>query len=95
MRIVWTRAASADLARLHAFLAPVAPASANRAIQRLARAPDRLTDFPRIGARLGAYGPREVRRLGVGDYELRYEIANATIYVLRIWHMREHRAPDA
>lgn len=93
MAVIWTRSASADLVRLHAFLAPVAPDAAARVVQRLSRAPDRLKDFPRLGEKLDAYEPREVRRLIVGDYELRYEIANATIFVLRLWHSREHRPP--
>jgi hypothetical protein len=37
------------------------------------------------------YQPRDVRRILVGQYELHYEIANATLYVLRIWHTRENR----
>ncbi|MHA3790503.1 hypothetical protein [Sphingomonas sp. YL-JM2C] len=36
-----------------------------------ARAPDRLLDYPRIGEKLEAYAPREVRRIIVGNYELR------------------------
>lgn len=44
--------------------------------------------------RLHAYEPRDVRRIVVGHYELRYEIARDTIFVLRIWHTREQRAAD-
>jgi len=29
----------------------------------------------------------EVRRLLVGDYELRYDVIN----LIRLWHTREHR----
>jgi plasmid stabilization system protein ParE len=46
---------------------------------------------PRIGERLDEFGPREVRRVFVGRYELRYEIQTKTIVVLRIWHARENR----
>lgn len=55
-----------------------------------ARAPDSLLDYPRIGEKLEAYAPREVRRIIVGNYELRYEIADATIFILRLWHCREN-----
>ena len=41
--------------------------------------------------RLEEFDPREVRRILVGDYELRYEIQTSTIYVLRLWHAREDR----
>jgi hypothetical protein len=40
---------------------------------------------------LDSYTPREVRRILVGHYELRYEIANGEIFILRLWHTRERR----
>jgi len=91
MRVRWTGKAAEDLARLHAFLAPVAPEAATRIVQQLAGAPDRLMEFPRIGEKLEEYEPREVRRIIVGSYELRYEIADMTIFILRLWHNREDR----
>lgn len=92
MRIRWTGKASSDLARLHQHLHPVAPDAAARVVQRLSRAPDRLLEYPRIGEKLDAYAPREVRRIIVGHYELRYEIADTTIFILRLWHCRENRS---
>ena len=80
---------------MHDHLKPVAPDAAARVVRQLSRAPDRLRDYPRIGEKLPAYEPREVRRILVGNYELRYEIANAAILVLRIWHCRENRSFDA
>ncbi|MBO9713675.1 type II toxin-antitoxin system RelE/ParE family toxin [Sphingomonas sp.] len=96
MRIVWTSRASSDLMRLHEHLRPIAPDAAARVVQQLARAPSRLLDYPRLGEKLEAYEPREVRRIVVGNYEMRYEIADATIFVLRLWHGRESRSfgPD-
>lgn len=94
MRIVWTDNAAADLVRLYDFLASVAPDAAARTAQRLRAAPQRLLDFPRLGERIDAYAPREVRRIVVGQYEIRYELADATIFILRLWHMREDRAVD-
>lgn len=95
MRIKWTGRAASDLVRLHEHLRPVAPDAAARVVQQLARAPDRLLDYPRIGEKLEAYVPREVRRIIVGNYELRYEIADATIFILRLWHCRERRSVEA
>ncbi|WP_330217080.1 type II toxin-antitoxin system RelE/ParE family toxin [Sphingobium lactosutens] len=50
-----------------------------------------MIDYPRIGEKLEAYEPREVRRIIVGNYEMRYEIAAGTIFILRLWHCRENR----
>ena len=76
------------------FSCPVAPEAAAKVVQDLARAPLRLIDYPRIGERLDAYQPRDVRRIIVGHYELRYELADLRIIILRLWHHREDRAFD-
>ena len=54
-------------------------------------APGRLMDHPRIGEQLHEFEPREVRRILVGHYEMRYEIRRSDIYILRLWHTREDR----
>lgn len=94
MKIEWTEKATGDLVRLHDFLKAVAPEAAARVVQSLARAPVRLVEFPRLGEKLEAYDPREIRRIVVGDYEMRYEIRAAAIVVLRLWHHREDRAVE-
>jgi plasmid stabilization system protein ParE len=91
MELRWTSKALSDLARLHDFLAQVSPQAAARAVQSLTAAPVRLRAYPRLGVRLPAFDPREVRRLIVGKYEIRYEIYEDTIYILRLWHTREDR----
>lgn len=92
MRIIWSPEASGDLDRLFDFLAPVAPDAAGKMLISLARAPERLTGLPRIGARLEGFNPREVRKLIVGKYEMRYEILEDVIYVVRVFHIREDRS---
>lgn len=92
MNVIWTDPASLDVERLKDHLQPVDPDAAARLALRLVTAPDRLLDFPRIGQQLDGYLPREVRRIIVGNYELRYEIRDDTIFVLRVWHGRENRS---
>lgn len=91
IRVHWTRKALDDLARLYEFLAPVNPSAAAKTVQALSRAPDRLIERPRLGEKLEEFAPREVRRVLVGKYEVRYELIGHEIYILRIWHTREHR----
>jgi plasmid stabilization system protein ParE len=95
MKVQWSSKASSDLVRLYQRLSPVAPEAAARVVQQLAHAPDRLFDYPRIGEKLEAYEPREVRWIIVGHYEMRYEIAARTIFILRLWHCRENRGFEA
>jgi plasmid stabilization system protein ParE len=91
MELKWTSKALSDLARLYDFLAPVSRPAAARTVQSLTAAPTRLLEHPRIGEKLEEFEPREVRRILVGHYEMRYEIHETTIYVLRLWHTREER----
>lgn len=91
MVLRWTGKALFDLERLYAFLSPVNEPAAARVVQSLSAAPSALLRNPRLGERLDEFDPREVRRIFAGDYEMRYEIQDSTIYVLRVWHMREHR----
>ncbi|MGZ4956550.1 MAG: type II toxin-antitoxin system RelE/ParE family toxin [Methylobacter sp.] len=91
MRLKWTSKALADLARLYDFLAAVNKPAAARVVQSLTDAPSRLLEQPFIGEKLEEFEPREVRRILVGHYEMRYQIQESSIYILRLWHTREDR----
>jgi plasmid stabilization system protein ParE len=91
MELKWTSKALSDVARLYEFLAPVNRQAAARTVQSLTAAPARLLEHPRLGDKLDEFAPREVRRILVGRYEIRYEIQESTLYVLRLWHTREDR----
>lgn len=91
MGLKWTSAALSDLVRLHEFLAPLNERAAGRTAQSLAAAPFKLLAHPRVGEKLEEFAPREVRRIVVSNYEIRYEIQGSIIYVLRIWHSKEDR----
>ncbi|WP_089390470.1 type II toxin-antitoxin system RelE/ParE family toxin [Pseudomonas delhiensis] len=91
MALQWTSKALSDLARLHEFLAPVNRSAAARTAQQLVAAPAVLLTNPRLGERLDEFVPRDVRRLLVGHYEMRYEIRGSDIHLLRVWHTCEER----
>ena len=91
VRLRWTGKAISDLVRIHDFLAAVNPGAAARAVQMLTAAPDRLLEHPRLGPRVEDLGTREVRRLIVGPYEIRYEIEGSMIHIVRLWHGRQAR----
>jgi plasmid stabilization system protein ParE len=91
MELRWTTKALSDLVRLHGFLSPLSKQAAASTVQSLTAAPSKLLAQPRIGEKLDEFEPREVRRILVGHYEMRYEIQHSTIYVLRLWHTREDR----
>lgn len=92
MELKWTSKALSDITRLYEFLALVNQAAAARTVQQLTTAPvTLLLTNPRIGERLEEFEPRDVRRIQIGHYEMRYEIVDSTLYLLRLWHTREDR----
>ena len=91
MELKWTNKALSDLARLYDFLASVNRQAASWTAQSLAAAPVKLIEYPRSGEKLEEYNPRDVRRIIVNHYEIRYEIQASTIYILRLWHTKEAR----
>jgi len=91
MELKWTSKALSDLTRLHEFLSPLNKQAAVATVQILTATPAKLMAQPRLGERLEEFDLREVRRILVSHYEMRYEIQHSTIYVLRLWHTREDR----
>lgn len=91
MRIRWTPEAVEDLSRLYDFLAQCDSGAALRAVTALRNGVRRLVAHPRLGPALSGFEPRDVRRLVLGPYEMRYELTGEAIYVLRFFHTREDR----
>lgn len=91
MELKWTIKALSDITRLYDFLASANQPADARTVQQLTAAPITLLTNPRIGERLEEFLPRDVRRIQIGHYEMRYEIVSSTIYLLRLWHTRENR----
>jgi len=93
VRLIVSRAAAADFARLRAFLVGN-PDAAKRAIAVLDAAMQSLCTLPDRGRRSDVAGARElVVPFGRSSYVLRYaHFAEADeIVILRIWHGREVR----
>ena len=91
MAFRWTSKAHSDLVRLYEFLQPVNPTAAVRVVRQIVAGVKRIPAHPRLGLRLPEFAPREVRRVLVGEYGIRYELAGTDVLVLRIFHTREDR----
>jgi plasmid stabilization system protein ParE len=93
LKLIVTRAAVADLERLHAFLAAKNPAAAQRVVTALVTAIESLDISPDRG-RPSVAGARElIVPLGRWGYVVRYRhrVEVDEIIVLRMWHGREDR----
>ena len=94
MRLVVSRAATADLERLRHFLAHWDTQLAVRAISAIDDAGQSLANYPERGRSVGIPGIRElIIPFGRSAYVLRYAYSASRdeVVILRIWHGREDR----
>jgi len=87
----WTSKAHSDLVRLYEFVGPVNAVAAARIVRHLVAGAKRIPAHPRLGAKMPEFAPREVRKVLVADYEIRYELTDTDAFILRIFHTREDR----
>ena len=91
MALRWTTSARTDLVRLYEFLEQANPRAAALAVRHIVAGAKRIPARPRLGQRLRQFAGREVRRVLIGDYEIRYELDGRDVFLLRIFHTREDR----
>jgi plasmid stabilization system protein ParE len=87
----WSDRALVDLGRIEAFLAAVNQPTAIATLRALDAATMRLLEYPRLGERMDEFADRDVRRIIVGSYEVRYEILASAIVIVRVLHIRQRR----
>jgi plasmid stabilization system protein ParE len=96
VKLAFSREARGDLVRLRAFIAKHNPAAAERLARRLIQGIERRLRNSRLGRRVTVapdqMAPEEIRDWVVGEYVVRYLIADERIVVLRVWHGKEQRA---
>jgi len=91
-KIVLTRRANTDLARLRKFLADKSPVAADRAADEIWRGIRQLSAFPRSAPEHEKSGLRELSiRFGQYGYVIRYGFDGENIIILRIFHTLEKR----
>ena len=89
--IHWSEASRRDLLRLYDFLHEVSPRAAIRVLRELNAAAKTLAEFPELGPRLEIYESEIVRSFLAGDYEIRYQVSQHAVYIIRVWYTREDR----
>ena len=90
MKVRYTREAIDDLRRLREFIVCKNSVAAQRIVKELLSGIDRLRVFPKMGVQvLRAPQPGLVRDLFIGNYTIRYLIAEQELMILRLWHSKE------
>ncbi|MFN7097554.1 MAG: type II toxin-antitoxin system RelE/ParE family toxin [Gammaproteobacteria bacterium] len=90
MKIIFTRQAINDLQRLRQFIEIHNKKAAAKIAQRLRDAIKRLQDFPLLGIAIKNELGLHLRELVVDKYLVSYLVSDDKIYILQIWHGKEH-----
>ena len=89
MALRWTESAYLDPRRLYEFLEPADSRAALRAVPVIVARGERMTFQPGLDEQLPRLGSGEVRRVLAANYEIRYELKDEEVVVLRIVHTRD------
>jgi plasmid stabilization system protein ParE len=91
--IIWTKAATTDIERHHAFLEPIDPDTAKKAVQAILKAGESLKENPCRGAIV--FQAKGLRKLivpfGKHGFAIHYVFIETEVLILRIYHGRENR----
>lgn len=84
-------AARRDRERLAAFLVEVSPEAAERAVESIGDALERLSMFPEQGTPIAGDMRELMIGFGQSGYVARYRVDAHAVVIARVFHMREDR----
>jgi len=87
----WSRQSQADILRIADFYDRFDSDYAAKMVAFIRSAVSLPASFPFAGRPCARFEPRDVRDLVAGEFQLRYEVREAEIRVLRVWHSKEDR----
>ncbi|CAC9532622.1 hypothetical protein [uncultured Gammaproteobacteria bacterium] len=84
-----------DLIRLREFIADKNPTATSRISSELKQEINKLSISSQIGIEVSkATDPKKIRDLFVGNYTIRYLVANDDIFILKLWHDKENEGNE-
>jgi plasmid stabilization system protein ParE len=86
MRVVWTKAAVADLEAIHAYISRDSEYYAARFIGRILKAARPLSASPELGPVVPQFVDQTIRERIVKNYRVLYEVQTNQVVVLAVVH---------
>ena len=93
MKVEWTEPAVADLAALRDYIGRDSWIYANRFVERLIRAVDRLEEFPESGRQVPESASPEIREIVHQGYRIIYRISSEKAQILTVVDGRRDLLP--
>ncbi|MBU1599829.1 type II toxin-antitoxin system RelE/ParE family toxin [bacterium] len=86
MKIDWTEPAISDLQAIYDYIAKEAEYYANRFIERIFEAVEKLGDFPKMGRFVPETEQEDIRELLFHDYRIIYRVEKERVLILAVVH---------
>ena len=87
-RVVWTRAATAELDEIAAFTAQDAPRAAGRVVSQLLASAERLDELGERGRVVPEVEKPAIRELLVLSFRMIYQVSDSEVAILGVLHQR-------
>lgn len=94
MKIVWSPLALEKAEQTLEYLGERSPEAAERFMDGLLNAVDRLSDFPRIGRMVPELRQPNIRQVLHSNHRLIYRIEDDHIRIITLRHQRQNLTPD-
>lgn len=88
VEVRWTDRALEDLREIRDFIARDSPSAAERVVDRLFRASERLIPFPEMGRRLPEFPESPYREVVVSSYRMMYRREGGIVWIAAVVHGR-------
>jgi addiction module RelE/StbE family toxin len=85
-KLIWSPQAIEDLQAIAEYIARDSTIYAESTVERIFQAPERLTQFPKLGRIVPEKNDESVREIFVFQYRIIYEILASEIHVLTVVH---------
>ncbi len=85
-KLIWSPQAIEDIQAIAEFIARDSATYADSTVERLFRAPERLTQFPKLGRIVPEKNEEYIREIFVFQYRVIYEILTSEIHILTVVH---------
>ena len=85
-KLIWSPQAIEDIQAIAEYIARDSTVYAESTVERIFQAPERLTEFPKLGRVVPEKNDETIREVLVFQYRIIYEIVASEIHILTVVH---------
>jgi len=95
MQVRFTAEANAAFLKIIRYIAADNPLAAQRFIQQVRSASNRLAQFPQLGPRIPEFPTSQHRQFIIDPYRFFYRVEDESVWIVAVWHGKQVSAQPA